>query len=70
MDGVQPEGYSWVGFGPTTQNIIDYITISTGGNATNFGDLTLHSGHGAGVHQMQLVVFWWIGDTPWWVYNA
>ena len=45
--GVRSGGYDGTGGGSVETNVMDYVTIATTGNATDFGDMTLaRRGHG------------------------
>ena len=39
----------WIGGGPTNANTIDYISIATGGDAVDFGDLNYSSRAASGL---------------------
>ena len=46
--GVRSGGYDGTGGGSTETNVMDYVTMSSAGNATDFGDMTLaRRSHGA-----------------------
>ena len=55
------------GYAPTDVNTIDYITVSTLGNAQNFGDLTVRRRAGGAVSSSTRAIWWagrQIGLTP------
>ena len=52
-----PRGVSGGGYDGSTSNVIQYITISSTGNATDFGDLTVARLHGAGAASSTRGVF-------------
>ena len=51
------------GYTPTMKNEVDYVTIATTGNASDFGDLTLARGGTASISNSIRGV-WAGGETP------
>ena len=70
VSGAKPSGHRGLfggGYAPTDVNTIDFVTISTLGNASDFGDLTVARRPGGAVSSSTRAIWWGgrqVGLTP------
>jgi hypothetical protein len=70
VSGAKPSGHRGLfggGYAPTDVNTIDFVTISTLGNASDFGDLTVRRRPGGAVSSSTRAIWWGgrqVGLTP------